>query len=333
MPSMPTFTPEGAGYRIENMPVKWNAEFGAELGDPKVALHGFAFPYSGKSWDSFSVGATGSISFGAPVSIGRFDQLQEAARTLVNTVPAICVFLKPRMSGHRYVKELADRAVITWELTEPFGGIQDFTWTPTINRFQAVLRRDGSIEMSYDQVTAKDAIVGIYPMAPAGEERVLDTLKGEPHASVAPHLDIQNVKLASVGGLFLKVTFETRGPVLPAGDPQIAGIQYRVTFASKPDVVWTIRGVIRGGRGGGGGSRYIASGPGVSPAVKVEGNTISLQGILPAALNGMRQVTISADQVPARAVASRPAGFTESPARSRYFFTNLSTRQLRKSAA
>ena len=37
----------------------------------------------------------------------------------------------------------------------------------TINRFQAVLGRDGSIEMSYDQVAAKDAIVGIYPLVMA----------------------------------------------------------------------------------------------------------------------------------------------------------------------
>src|SRR5207302_9154220 len=71
-----------------------------------------------------SVGTTGSIRSGAAqgggrgggVSIGRLDQLQEAARALINTAPAICVFFKPRMSGARYVKELADRAVITWDI-------------------------------------------------------------------------------------------------------------------------------------------------------------------------------------------------------------------------
>src|SRR5258708_30816576 len=52
---------------------------------------------------------------------------RSAARSLINTVPAICVFFKPRMSGARYVKELADRVTITWELTEPAGNIQDFT--------------------------------------------------------------------------------------------------------------------------------------------------------------------------------------------------------------
>lgn len=104
---------------------------------------------------------------GGGVSFGRFDQLRDAARTLVNTVPAICAFLKPRMTGTRHFEELADRAVITWSLSEPVGGIQDFTWTPTVNRFQAVLRKDGSIEFSYEQVAARDAIVGLYPLAPS----------------------------------------------------------------------------------------------------------------------------------------------------------------------
>jgi hypothetical protein len=136
------FTPEGGGYRAESAALTWDAEFGDEIPGPQVTLHNFAFPFSGKRWDSFSVSAAGSIAFGGAargggVAIGRFDQLQEAARTLLNTVPSICVFLKPRLSGHRYAKELADRVVITWDVTEPFGGIQDFSWTPTVNRFQA----------------------------------------------------------------------------------------------------------------------------------------------------------------------------------------------------
>jgi hypothetical protein len=83
------------------------------------------------------------------------------------------------MSGTRYLKEWSDRVVITWSLTEPAGGIQDFTWTPNINRFQTVLSKDGSIEMSYDQVAAKDAIVGVYPVAgsEAATEVHLSTVK------------------------------------------------------------------------------------------------------------------------------------------------------------
>lgn len=315
------FTPDGAGYRVENLPLEWDAEFGSELSGAQVSLRNFQFPFSGKSWDALSVGTTGSISFGAApggggvgrggrgggVSIGRFDQLREAAGALVNTVPAICVFMKPRMSGPHYAKELADRLVITWNLTEPAGGIQDFTWVPTVNRFQAVLRKDGSIDMSYDQLAAKDAIVGVYPMVTGGAERELAAVPDEEDPAVAAHIDIKNVKLAAVDGVFLKVTLETRGPVLPEGDAGLAGITYKVYFdVDRPlatkmdradaDVVWTIRGLGpgRGGRGGGG-SRYVASGPGVYAGVKTSGNTISMQGILPAAFKGVDQVAVYAD--------------------------------------
>jgi hypothetical protein len=165
------FTLEAGGYRVENVAFTWDPVFGDQLSQrtrTQVALPGFTFPFSGKKWDTLTIDATGSIGFGGGVNIGRFDQLQNAASALVNRpTPAICVFMKPRMSGSRYAKVLPDRVVITWTLTEPAGGIQDFTWTPTVSRFQAVLSKDGSIQMSYDEVAAKDAIVGVYPAAPA----------------------------------------------------------------------------------------------------------------------------------------------------------------------
>jgi hypothetical protein len=73
-----------------------------------VTLRNFAFPYSGKSWNSFVVGQTGTISFGVDppqgrggrgggggTAVGRFAELREAASTLINTNPVINVFLKP----------------------------------------------------------------------------------------------------------------------------------------------------------------------------------------------------------------------------------------------
>jgi hypothetical protein len=319
------FTPEKSGYRVENMPVQWDPEFGPQLTSPQVTLRNFQFPYSGKSWDTFSVGQFGTISFstdpggggtapggrgggrGVGPSVGRFEELRVAGPRLVNTSPFISVFLKPRLSGPRYAKELADRVVITWNLTEPVGGIFDFTWVPTVNRFQAVLRRDGWVDLSYDQVAAQDAIIGVYPLVTTGAERPLATVAGAEDASIPAHLDIRNVKASVVDGLFLKITFETRGPVLPEGDPQLAGVTYRVYFdvdrpfatgmdSADADVVWTIRGSAGQGRGGGGGTpTYVASGPGVSPGVKISGNTISLMGALPAAFKGVDQFALYAD--------------------------------------
>ena len=322
------FTPVVGGYRGENLPLAWDGEPGTEMSNASLTLQGFAFPFSGQSWKQLSVGVTGSISFGSStgpgggggggrgggggVSIGRFDQLQTAAPALVNTSPAICVFMKPRMSGTRHVKELADRVVITWSLSEPVGGIQDFTWVPTVNRFQAVLRKDGAIDLSYEQIAAKDAIVGIYPMVTAGKAKPLASLTDPDDASIPAHLDVKRMTVAAVDGVFLRVSFETRGPILPEGDSGSSGVVYQVSFdppapnsaAAKPakPVVWTIRGGPGGGRGGGT-VRYTSSGAGVSPVVKISGNTISMQGMLPAGFAAPDRVTIAGE-----ARAEAPAG-------------------------
>ena len=65
------FTPEASGYRAENLPLHWDADFGSESAGPAVSLHRFTFPFSGRNWDAFSVGVTGSIAFGPPPAAGR----------------------------------------------------------------------------------------------------------------------------------------------------------------------------------------------------------------------------------------------------------------------
>jgi hypothetical protein len=309
------FIPDRGLFRVERGPLQWDPDFGPQLTAAEVTLHQFAFPFSGKRWNSLGVGTTGSISFGerkkdgsaqpdspseGGVSIGRFDPLAEAAGTLIDSAPAICVFFKPRTSGPHYAKELPDRVVITWDLTEPFGNIQDFTWFKTINRFQAVLHRDGTIEMSYKELAAKDAIVGIYPEL-SGEDKPLATITAEPHPAVAAHLDIRSIKLSVEDGVVLKVTFETRGPVPIDGDPALDGISYRIFVdahqplptsieAAHPTFTWTVRGVAGRHRP----SRYVSFGAGVLRKVEVSGNTITLRGVLPPSLARVGQVAVYA---------------------------------------
>jgi len=311
------FAPERSGYRAENGPLHWDSDFGPETDSAEVSLHQFGFPFSGQQWNSFLVGRTGSISFGkrekdqdsergerseGGVSIGRFEPLGEAAGALIDSAPAICVFFKPRMSGPHYVKELTDRVVITWDLTEPFGNIQDFTWFKTINRFQAVLYRNGSIEMSYKDLAARDAIVGVYPEL-SGAEKPLAAFSAKPHPEVAAHLDVRNLKLSVVDGVVLKVTLKTRGPVVPEGDRGVDGIAYRIFFdahqpfparadAGRAALIWTVRGIALHRRAT---TKYVAFGPGVFRNVKASGNTITLQGILPAELRGVDQVAVSGE--------------------------------------
>ena len=319
------FTPDGGGYRVVNIPFAWDGDFGMAMTSPHVTLKNFAFPFSGKTWTSFSVGMTGSIVFGeaegsnAPpsrrgVSVGRdgglaverFAELEDAAPEFVNTLPAISVFFKPRMSGTRYVKELADRVLISWSLTEPYGGIQDWTWTPTVNRFQAVLHKDGAIDLSYEDVAARDAVVGVYPLVSGGVENVLATIPTPGNPSAAPNLDIRSIHFSSVDNLYVKVALEGRGAMLAATDSAIDGLAYFVCLdknarqgGCRPDghndVIWTVRGF--GGRTRGSfrrGPRYFAYGTGLAPEVSVNGNTLSIQGTLPEGYKSGDTIYVSA---------------------------------------
>ncbi|HYH00996.1 MAG TPA: hypothetical protein VD837_17845 [Terriglobales bacterium] len=309
------FTPGPAGYKVENLALVWDAEFGPEVKDSEVKLNKLSFPFSGKSWDAFTLADTGVISFGpggraqgadprgqsprssAGLPLERFSQLGEAAHDIINTVPAICVFLKPRMSGAHYVKELPDRVVITWDVTEPYGNIQDFTWVKTTNRFQAVLYKDGSIDMSYQQLAAKDAIIGLYPTVNPAAERVLATVKHTPKPEVAPQ-GIRNVKVSVLDNMLLKVTLEAGSPVASPVEAGAPGA-YRITIR-KPDgcckVDWSVlRFGPRRGRQAGRPPRYMAFGTGVLPAVEASGNVLSVQGTLPAELKDAAKLDIQVE--------------------------------------
>jgi hypothetical protein len=309
------FTPEGTGYRAENAPLAWDSDFGAQLTGPEITLHQFTFPFSGQQWKSFRVGATGSLKFGAAgadatdpygnhdagVIIDRFDQLAEAASRIIRQAPAICVFFKPRLFGPRYVKELLDRVVITWDLSEPFGSLLDFTWFKTVNRFQAVLYSDGSIAMSYKEVAAKDAIVGIYP-ALSGGEKLMATIKAPAHALLLPFLDVQKVKLSAVGATLMRVTFQTRGKVPQEGDPAMRDIAYRIDFSfagshGSPAASWIIHGMTNPYGPKDAPPKYFVYGEGVFPDAKISGNSIEIEGILPQFLRGAARVTISVQVV------------------------------------
>ena len=310
------FVPQHSRYSVQVSPLEWDSNFGPELSGSDVTLHNLGFPFSGKTWNSFRIGTTGWISFGESqsqddegnnnrgVSVGRFDPLSQAAGELFDSAPAICAFFKPRMSGNRYAKELADRVVVTWDLTEPFGSIQDFTWSKTTNRFQAVLKRDGEIDLSYQQIAAKDAIVGLYPTI-SGKERSLATVSADPHPELADHLDVRNLKISTIDDTVVQTTFETRGPVLNPGDPGLQHIAYQVSFVPQSvknpgpadeDVTWTVVGFKRQGKD----SNYFVFGPGVSKKIEVHGNTITIRGILPASLRSADHISVSARVITGR---------------------------------
>jgi hypothetical protein len=317
------FTPAGAAYRVANVELKWDDDFGAALTQPMAALSKFTFPFSGKRYDRINI-ATGAVTFpdapaaaNAPAGRGgggsggygfqmeRYARMLTVGRTFINTVPGIAAFVKPRLNGQRFVKELQDRVIITWNLSEPSTGIQAFSFVPTVNRIQAVLHSNGVIELSYNDVSARDGVVGVFPLVNAGVEKVLETVVDADDAAVAGTLDVKKVTLTAIDGLIVKATIETRDPIAPPGDPSAAGVTYRIALnrdatpsdLTKSTVLWTIRagGGGPGGRGGPATPRYTAAGNGVQPDVTVSGNTISMKGMLPIELSGLTRVNVAAD--------------------------------------
>lgn len=322
------FTPDGAGYRVENVNLVWDGDFGPPLEGTVAVLKNFAFPFSGRTWDTLNV-AIGSVTFGSPprggrgrggVPVGnntgagvstrsgfqleRYPTMQTVGRTFVNSVPGIAAFVRvaiDQRTAQRHVKELADRVVVTWSFSEPYGGIQAFSWTPTVNRIQATLHKNGVIELSYNDVSARDAIVGVFPLVKDGVQKTLTTIADGPDAAAPAHLDVTRVKLDAIDGLYFRATIETRGPIPAAGGTSLVGATYRIGIdrgtraasdIAKSTAVWTIRGVAAGR---GGGARWVASGPGAEPEVTVAENTISVKGLLPTELSGATQVSVAVD--------------------------------------
>jgi hypothetical protein len=164
-------SPAAPGFRVENLSLQWDAATGSPLQGDTVRLTKFAFPFSGKVWDTLQVQNSGLIGFGGGYSslgFDRFIHMQTAGAAMVNKIPVIAAFMKLRMNGTRYANELDDRLVVTWDVSEPTGGQQDVTFVRTPHHFQAVLFKDGRIDLSYREMTARDAVVGVYTLPPGG---------------------------------------------------------------------------------------------------------------------------------------------------------------------
>jgi len=83
--------PSGAGFRAENLPLQWDAATGTALSGNAVSLTKFQFPFSGRSWDSMQVLATGLITFGGgfdpdnPTSVESADNWADDLKAAVST--------------------------------------------------------------------------------------------------------------------------------------------------------------------------------------------------------------------------------------------------------
>lgn len=226
------FRPVGdSGYVRSVEPLAWEGEFGTQVYDPSVPFGSFVFPYAGSNWDTFNVNSNGNITFGQ--SLGdrpgseRFAQLRSVGDAFAQGLSTIAALYKPYVSGRRYVNRLADRVVVTWSVSEP-GGIDAFSPSPEINEFQAVLFADGSIAFNYRDVSIRDGIVGLFPVAAAEpvQGNRLGVLQDPVDPDLPEHLDLVEVTVFDADQDSLIVEFATRGAVPGNGDPRVAGLVY-----------------------------------------------------------------------------------------------------------
>lgn len=172
------FTPNSAGgYDVARLALPLESA-GNDLdlaGEPvrEVALP-FAFPFFGAVFGAAFVHADGFLSFGAPDTGGG----EAGLGRLLSGPPRVAGFfadLDPAREGRVTVRLLSDRAVFSW---------LDVPGATQLNRnsFAITLRPDGGTDVTFGEIQAPGAVVGLSP----GEGALLvaaDLSSGEPRGS------------------------------------------------------------------------------------------------------------------------------------------------------
>ena len=308
------FTPSGANYHVQSMSLAWDPVFGAEItGAPSQLwmLTQFQFPFSGMNWNALYLGMYGNITFGTDQegfydpTAHRFLLFRTFAGAMTNSVPVISpLFHKlgvfdPDSVCHRYAKELNDRLVVTWIMSEPYRDVFSFTGSPLINRFQAVLYSNGNIDFSYNQLSTQEGIAGVFPL-PSGAEPTIATLSDPVDGSLPAYLDVTSVVAALVANHSIRFTFHFRGNPPPPGDPLLQDPIVFLVFADLDQPFFTTVDFDdadqQWGVQSGGDLQYHAFGPGISPNVQVSGSTLSF--VVPIAqFGGLTQFAFFFDSV------------------------------------
>ena len=225
------FTPDGeGGYSREIQPFAWEDAIGSEVTQEwekfrdgiEVALGDFEFDYAGQRWDSFFVSKHGLITFGGPLEYlhiekTMFQPLSRAAMWLA-TSPTISALYNPAFGGlwahdplaSQFVARWPDRVVVTWFASDvdsyPRGSLPDQP-----ERYQAVLRADGSIQFNYGHITVRDGIVGLFSGAVVKGDVI--AVVADPTDSTLPgHLDLLDVGFYTMNAAGMLVEITTRAP-------------------------------------------------------------------------------------------------------------------------
>lgn len=231
---------QAGSYRVETLPLAWESG-GTELEEGAAArsLYAaswkqdleFAFPYAGRTYRTAYINLNGTISFDAPESEqmpGRRDPWPDGtvrrtagtldARSLTRQEILIAgLWQLNDLRGARIsVLSEQERLVVTWDVERrllPNAGYE----RKGRNVFQAVLRADGGIDLSYEAAPEPDGIVGLFQGAQGGG-KVLDSVD-RPGTTAEAVVAIRRIEVAEVGSA-LRWRFTMGAPVpesVPSG--------------------------------------------------------------------------------------------------------------------
>ena len=114
---------------------------------------GFTFRYFGQAQSSVFVNANGNLTFGAANTSARESLAAFLSRVQISP---FWDDLDPSAGAGVFVRQAADRLVVTWNRIPEFGSLNS-------NTFQVVLFADGRIRFTYVEMSALDGLVGIAP--------------------------------------------------------------------------------------------------------------------------------------------------------------------------
>jgi hypothetical protein len=138
----------------------------------------FPFPFGGKIWREVFINGAGNLSFGRPEAElyperdtwpdatmqsvgGSINDRAAAGQELI--ICALWAINAPQEEKTQmYFRQSAKEFVVTWK-TERYQWFGEGYRPLGRNVFQARLTPDGSIELSYQKVSEKDGIVGVFP--------------------------------------------------------------------------------------------------------------------------------------------------------------------------
>lgn len=200
------FTPTAGGYTLQILPLAWQ-ESGTGLNAGTLP---FAFPFGGQNWTQFHINPYGNITFGQPESEswkvrnqwadGTVSTMAAAidARAVAGNEKMIAVLwgIYDQQKSRATARADKDGLIVTWESVRA-GGEETGPAPPAgTNLYQAVLRPDGSIDLSYKQVAERDGIVGLFT-GEVGAGAVLDSL--DDPADPQPEIDVRKVAISEAG--------------------------------------------------------------------------------------------------------------------------------------